>query len=106
MFENKEEIVLDATNNVIVGPNGYFKIVIDEFDGTKVTAWHMEGPDGSKSSDLAIPAINDGTNIDLLANTGNGTVSGLFSGMATRRLMFYLPDVPHDVLYPPPPEAK
>ena len=43
MIANKEAIVLDGgANNVFVGPDNQFKIVIDEFDGTTVKAWHVE----------------------------------------------------------------
>ena len=44
---------MDSANNVFVGPNGYFKIVIDDFDGTKVNAWHFEDAEGNKSVNLA-----------------------------------------------------
>lgn len=42
MIENDKPIVLDAKNNVAVGPNGYWKVVIDEFDGKTIKAWHIE----------------------------------------------------------------
>ena len=29
MLENKDEIELDKTNNVFVGPHEYFKVVLD-----------------------------------------------------------------------------
>ena len=38
---------------MFVGPNGYFKIVIDDFDGTRINAWHFEDADGNKSVNLA-----------------------------------------------------
>ena len=34
--------MLDAKNNVAYGPHGYWKVVIDEFDGKTVKAWHIE----------------------------------------------------------------
>lgn len=65
MLENKEPIVLDSTNNVFVGPNKYFKIVIDEFDGKAVKAWHFEDAKGNQSDNLA---VGEGTHIDALIN--------------------------------------
>ena len=36
MLENKDEIVLDKTNNVFVGPHEYFRLVVDSFDGKTI----------------------------------------------------------------------
>ncbi len=64
MITNKEEIVLDGgANNVFVGPDGQFKIVIDEFDGTTVKSWHVETARG-KTANLSARA--GGKNIDLV----------------------------------------
>ena len=64
MVANKEAIVLDGeTNNVLVGPDNQFKIVIDEFDGTTVKAWHVE-TEKAKTGNLAVRA--QGKNIDLV----------------------------------------
>ena len=64
MIANKEPIVLDGgANNVFVGPQGQFKIVIDEFDGTTVKAWHVETAK-AKTANLATRA--GGKNIDLV----------------------------------------
>jgi hypothetical protein len=65
MLENKEAIILDSTNNVFVGPNEFFKIVIDEFDGKAVQAWHFEDAKGTESDNLA---VGEGTHIDALIN--------------------------------------
>lgn len=73
MIENPEEIILDSTNNVFVGPNGYFKIVIDQFDGTTVKAWHVEDSKGNKTANLADRA--QGKHIDVMVNGGNRTVA-------------------------------
>ncbi|EAX48281.1 hypothetical protein TcarDRAFT_2231 [Thermosinus carboxydivorans Nor1] len=82
MLENDEEIILDNTNNVFVGPNGYFKIVIDEFDGKVVKAWHVEDAKGNKTGNLAERA--QGKNIDVLINTSNRTVAHFVGKMATK----------------------
>lgn len=74
---------------MIVGPDGYFKIVVDSFDGTAIQAWHVEGPDGSKSPNLAVQ--NNGAHLDAIVNTANGTVRAFYNGMAAERLTQYLP---------------
>ena len=64
MIANKEEIVLDGgANNVFVGPDNQFKIVIDEFDGKVVKAWHVE-TERAKTANLSTRAA--GQNIDLV----------------------------------------
>lgn len=77
MLENKDEIVLDATNNVFVGPDKFFKVVIDEFDGQVVKAWHVEDIKGNKTPNLADRA--KGKNIDLMVNVNNRTVDHFVS---------------------------
>lgn len=67
MLENDKEIVLDGgANKVFVGPNKYFSIVIDDFDGKVVNAWHIENSKGEKSPNLSTRA--GGKNIDLAVN--------------------------------------
>lgn len=73
MLENDQPIVLDAANNVFVGPNGYFKLVIDKIDNDKVLAWHVEDAAGNSTGNLAARA--KGKNVDLLINKNNRTVS-------------------------------
>ncbi len=73
MLENNEEIVLDSTNNVFVGPDKYFKIVIDDFDGKTVKAWHVEDSKGNKTMNLADRA--QGKHIDVMINGKCRTVS-------------------------------
>lgn len=72
MIENDEEIVLDIANNVFVGPDGYFKVIIDEIDGNVVKAWHLEDSMGNKTLNLAERA--KGKHIDLLVNARCRTV--------------------------------
>jgi len=84
MVANREAIVLDSANNVFVGPNSYFKIVIDSFDGTAVQAWHVEDPKGNKTGNLAGSAR--GRNIDLLLTRSNRTVAH-FIGRLTNRFL-------------------
>lgn len=83
MVANRDPIELDSANNVFVGPNGYFKIVIDSFDGKNVKAWHFEDPQGNKTRNLA--GSSKGRNIDLLVSTNNNrTVAQFVSRMANR----------------------
>ena len=42
ILDNKDPIVLDADNPTYEGPEGYFKIVVDDFDGEAINAWHLE----------------------------------------------------------------
>jgi hypothetical protein len=51
-MENAEEIILDAKNNTYNGPRGLFTIVVDEFDGTTISSWHIEDTYGEKSRNL------------------------------------------------------
>lgn len=82
MLENDKQIVLDAANNVFVGPNGYFKVVIDEFDGKAVKAWHVEDAKGNSTGNLAARA--KGANIDLLINKNCRTVSHFMKRIALK----------------------
>lgn len=84
MLENDQEIILDSTNNVFVGPDKYFKIVIDEFDGTTVKAWHVEDAKGNKTGNLA--ERSKGKHIDVLINNSNRSVSH-FSGRISGQLL-------------------
>ncbi|MFR9038127.1 MAG: transcription factor [Bilophila wadsworthia] len=45
---------------MFVGPNKHFSIVIDEFDGKIVKAWHIENSKGEKSPATA-PAASTST---------------------------------------------
>jgi len=53
MLVNAQPIEFDSANNVFVGPNKYFRIVIDSFDGKTIKAWHFEDPKGNKTGNLA-----------------------------------------------------
>lgn len=80
MVENAEEIILDSTNNVFVGPDGYFKIAIDKFDGQTVQAWHIEDSKGNKTENLAPRA--KGKNIDLMVGIKNKSASNFLDTTA------------------------
>lgn len=80
MIENEQEIILDSTNNVFVGPDGYFKIVIDKFDGKAVQAWHVEDSKGNKTENLATRA--KGKHIDLMVSMKNKSASNFLDTTA------------------------
>lgn len=73
MLENIETIVLDSTDNVYVGPDGYFKLVIEEFDGETIGSWYIEDAEGNKTENLAKRA--GGKHVDLLLGDNVRTVS-------------------------------
>ena len=85
MIENTEEIVLDSANNVLVGPNGYFKIVIDSIEGNMVKAWHLEDSKGNTTLNLADRA--KGKHIDLLVNARCRTVGHFIGRMSTNLII-------------------
>jgi len=82
MVANREPIELDSANNVFVGPNAYFRIVIDSFDGKTIKAWHFEDPKGNKTANLA--GSSRGRNIDLLVTKGNRTINQFVNRMSNR----------------------
>lgn len=47
---------------MFVGPNDYFKVVVDEFDGTTIKGWHIEDKTGAKTPNLA--TRSQGLNMD------------------------------------------
>ena len=51
-IENTETIILDSNNSRCKGPEKLFEIVIDEFDGTTISAWHIEDKYGETSRNL------------------------------------------------------
>jgi hypothetical protein len=80
MLENRETIELDATDNRFSGPEGYFSIVIDDFDGEVVQAWHFEDATGETTDNLV---WGDGSHIDLLVSRSNRTVGSFVGSMGT-----------------------
>jgi len=84
IIDNPEPIVLDAENPTYTGPNGYFKIVIDDFDGEKIQAWHMEDRTGWKTPNLAELARN---NIDVMVGV-NGTTEHFLRKTLLKRLAY------------------
>ena len=76
MLENAEKIVLDAKNNKYTGPEGQFTIVIDDFDGKAVQAWHIETP-RAKTDNLAERA--QGRHIDVVVGEACHSTTHFFN---------------------------
>ncbi len=76
MLENDKEIILDDANNVFVGPNDYFKVVVDGVEGDTVNEWYVEDSQGNKTANLSERA--EGKHIDLLLGTENRTVKHFY----------------------------
>jgi hypothetical protein len=84
ILDNAEPIVLDETNRTFIGPNGYFKIVVDDFDGEKINAWHIEDKTGMRTPNLAEYPRN---NLDVMAGV-NGTTETFLRKTLLNRLAY------------------
>jgi hypothetical protein len=70
LLVNKSEIRLKPGSSVD-GPEGYFKIAVDQVAGDSVAAWHVEDAQGNRSINLGGPQV---ANVDLVL--GQGRVAG------------------------------
>jgi hypothetical protein len=84
ILDNAKPIVLDEKNNSFLGPGGYFKIVVDDFDGEKINAWHIEDKTGMKTPNLAEYPRN---NLDVMAGV-NGTTETFLRKTLLNRLAY------------------
>ncbi len=84
ILDNAKPIILDEENRVFNGPNGYFKIVVDDFDGEKINAWHLEDRTGAKTPNLAEYPRN---NLDVMAGV-NGTTETFLRKTLLNRLAY------------------
>jgi hypothetical protein len=84
IIDNKDPIILDEENPVFVGPDGYFKIVIDDFDGEAINAWHIEDRKGKITPNLAEYARN---NLDVIVGV-NGTAESFLRKTLLDRLAY------------------
>jgi hypothetical protein len=66
MWTNKEAITIPPGGRAS-GPQGYFKIVVDQVQGDDVLAWYVEDRQGNRSVNLGGPDV---TNIDLVLGQG------------------------------------
>jgi hypothetical protein len=84
ILDNGDPIILDEKNNTYTGPNGYFKIVVDDFDGEKINAWHIEDRTGMKTANLAeYPRKN----LDVMVGV-NGTTETFLRKTLLKRLAY------------------
>jgi hypothetical protein len=84
ILDNKEPIILDREHPVFEGPNGYFKLVIDDFDGEAINAWHIEDHFGRPTPNLAEYARN---NVDVMVGV-NGTTESFLRHTLLERLAY------------------
>lgn len=70
MWTNKEAITIPSGGSA-TGPEGYFKIAVDNIQNDEVVAWHVEDRQGNRSVNLGGAGIK---NIDLVL--GQGRVAG------------------------------
>ncbi len=84
ILDNADPIVLDEKNNSYIGPNGYFKVVVDDFDGEKINAWHIEDKAGMRSANLAEYPRN---NLDMMGGV-NGTTETFLRKTLLDRLAY------------------
>ena len=69
-----------------LGPEGYFKIVMDEWKDGRVAAWHVEDAQGNKS---VVFRNDQAENIDLLLGKGRAIVGLLaYIGRETLETMY------------------
>jgi hypothetical protein len=84
ILDNANPIILDEKNNAVLGPNGYFKIVVDDFDGEKINAWHIEDKTGKITANLAEYPRN---NLDVMVGV-NGTTETFLRKTLLNRLAY------------------
>jgi hypothetical protein len=87
ILDNKDPIILDAENNTLLGPEGYFKIVVDDFDGEAINFWHIETTDNSKTTKTPNLAEYPRKNLDVMVGV-NGTVESFLRKTILERLAY------------------
>jgi hypothetical protein len=89
LFANAEPIILDRMNNRFEGPkdqNGapLFTLVLDDFDGEEIHAWHLESVVRDRVFSSGNLAFNPRNNVDCLVGV-NGTVEGFLRASMLER---------------------
>ena len=84
ILDNEEPIILDQDNPVFEGLEGYFKVVIDDFDGEAINAWHLEDRFERRTPNLAEYPRN---NVDLIVGV-NGTTENFLRQTILERLAY------------------
>jgi hypothetical protein len=92
VLDNRDPIVLDADHPEFEGPEGYFKIVIDDFDGEAINAWHLETRRMNKKGEWKIrktPNLAEypRNNIDVMVGV-NGTTESFLRRTILERLSY------------------
>jgi hypothetical protein len=87
LLTNSEPIVLDNEHPVYEGPEGYFRIVIDDFDGEAINFWHIETDYQGKTHKTPNLAEFKRKNIDVLVGV-NGTTESFLRGSVLDRLAY------------------
>ena len=62
---------------MFAGPQDYYKVVIDEYDGKTIKAWHLEDKDGNKTGNLA--GRSQGQHIDAVVGDQCRSTAHFFS---------------------------
>lgn len=83
MWTNKEAISIPAGGSA-TGPEGYFKIVVDNIQNGQVLAWYVEDRQGNKSVNLGGSDIQ---NIDLVLGQGRVTGSDILNDVGSKALV-------------------
>jgi hypothetical protein len=87
ILTNSDPIILDADNPVFEGPEGYFRVVIDDFDGEAINYWHIETDYKGKTYKTSNLAEFKRKNIDVLVGV-NGTIESFLRGSVLERLAY------------------
>lgn len=92
ILDNKDPIILDADNNTFVGPEGYFKIVVDDFDGEAINFWHIETTTKTKKGKMVTrktPNLAEypRKNLDVMVGV-NGTTESFLRKTLLERLAY------------------
>jgi hypothetical protein len=92
LLDNPESIVLDMDHPVFEGPKGedgkpLFKLVIDDFDGEMIHAWHIETVYRKKTYRTDNLAFRPRKNLDVLVGV-TGTIEGFLRLSMLPRLGF------------------
>jgi hypothetical protein len=92
LLDNPEPIILDKENPVYEGLRGedgnpLFRIVVDDFDGEIIHAWHVESGGGEELEKTDNLAFRPRKNLDVLLGT-NGTTEGFLRLSMLPRLAF------------------
>jgi len=92
LLDNPEPIILDKNNPIYEGPRNkndrpLFRIVVDNFDGEMIHAWHIEAEKGDELIKTENLAFRPRTNLDVLLGV-NGTTEGFLRLSMLPRLGF------------------